>query len=121
VTDADWDRLLDQTPGDATLRLGYADWLEENGETARAGAQRWLAARGLYPQPYGTEAEGKVWWYKREQEAYRHDPNDLPLTLCDSLQPPTKTENRRGMVYPSRRAAEDDLARALVELGEVPA
>jgi uncharacterized protein (TIGR02996 family) len=38
-----------KSPADSTIKLIFADWLEERGESDLAFAVRWLAARGKWP------------------------------------------------------------------------
>ncbi len=49
MTDPDFERALEDRPGDAGLRLVYADWLDDHGAPAPAAAHRWLAAAGRWP------------------------------------------------------------------------
>lgn len=50
MNDAGFRRELDLKPDDWSLRLIYADWLEEQGETERARLQRWLVENKRYPE-----------------------------------------------------------------------
>ncbi len=45
-TEAEWKKALRKSPGDNTLLLAYADWLEENGDQLRACKARQDAGAG---------------------------------------------------------------------------
>ncbi len=66
---------LDGDPQDATLRLIFADWLEEHGCEPVGAAQRWIVAHGTFPHlvpcgqsygPNGTRGCNYEWTFGME-------------------------------------------------------
>lgn len=49
MTRDDWERLLDEDPGNSVTRLAYADWLEDNSFVTMARAQRWMGDFKRWP------------------------------------------------------------------------
>jgi hypothetical protein len=104
---------LDADPSDAATRQAMADLLEDQGDQVAARGQRWQSPmrtwRGRWPATSGHE-----WRWFRQSHSARNDRDDLPDDVFDCL-----TSGRAGRVaryYPSRRAAEADLALALETL-----
>jgi uncharacterized protein (TIGR02996 family) len=89
----------------ASLRLVYADWLEERGE-GLAGAQRWMAAHVKFPRP----APGCWDWWRDDQVGF--NPENLPAEIWDRL-----PGERKGIAnckeYATRRLAERALFKSL--------
>jgi uncharacterized protein (TIGR02996 family) len=87
-----WDKLIDEDPGDSFLRLNYADWLEEHGDMEHAYLERWLAKEGIYPYPpnkfanlphYGWinnlsayDKEHQIPWYLHKYMVAQYAPYD---------------------------------------------
>lgn len=49
-----FEQKLDDDPTDATTRAVYADWLDENGDSPLADAQRWMAVKKVFPELHGV-------------------------------------------------------------------
>jgi uncharacterized protein (TIGR02996 family) len=91
----------------ASLRLVYADWLEERGD-GLAGAQRWMAAQVKFPR-LGHELGHDTWdWWRID----RPDPEDLPGEIWDHL-PGERNERYECKEYATRRLAERALFKSL--------
>jgi uncharacterized protein (TIGR02996 family) len=75
VMKADEARLqahLDEHPDDKTSRQVLADLLEEEGRAEAAGFQRWLAARGLWPDNDLAFCGQKGWhWWSSVDRPHR--------------------------------------------------
>ena len=94
---------LDLDPSDQDTRRVLADWYEEDGDAAMADGLRWMAENGRYAvRLYGEWS----WWSFR---AAGH-PASLPLWVHRQTTNPSN--------YPSRRAAEESLCRALAKHDE---
>lgn len=96
-------------PSDAATRLMLADLLEEGGNGVAARGQRWQAMHGKWPGPVAN-APGKGLWRFWPGPTLDKSPEDLPLDVFRLLLP---GDGRIGRYYPSRHAAEGDLASAL--------
>jgi uncharacterized protein (TIGR02996 family) len=142
VTGDSFEQALDERPDDWTLRLVYADWLDDQGEHALARAQRWLAQEHKCPAnrsfvtedgprcvwfngEAGRRAEGYEedgWWYYLGQgEEVREGAPEamLPEEVFARLRPGETSSDRflgtplLWCAYPTRHLAERDLAGAL--------
>jgi uncharacterized protein (TIGR02996 family) len=115
VTHAEWEALLNQSPGDRDTRSVYADWLDEQGLATEAAVQRWLAQAGKYPEQIGERLredgwtgwnESKRgrwhWWTANFLQGAAHA--RLPDEVCGLL-PAVE------LIYDSRAEAEAALAR----------
>lgn len=93
-----------------SLRLVYADWLEDHGDP-RAFSQRWMAQHGKFPRFAGPTWD---WW----QHGDRPDcnPEDLPRRIWDALSQQPRKDMPYCKEYPSRRKAERELHKALATL-----
>jgi uncharacterized protein (TIGR02996 family) len=120
MTEAEWQALLDASPADATARLVYADWLDEQGLSPEAEVQRWLARQGKYPYDW-SKNEGysphDFDWYKEGGDARWDVPAycTLPLSLWLLL---GKGDSGNWASYRSRAGAEADLVTAWRKLRE---
>lgn len=106
IDEGSFQAALDADPTDSVTRLVFADWLDEEGDP-RGPGYRMMGARGLYPY-FPRVKEGGWGWYR---EIYRYAP--------DSSVPPHAVvpDGIRDQMYNnyyagSRRAAEDNLAKA---------
>jgi len=132
MTEQQWQKLLDAEPADGQRRLEFSDWLEDQGRGAEAAVQRWLARARRWPNRSHTDAtwyqEANVqevcfdWWhgdveFLRQLQVVQAA---LPAGLFDRLADGTAVA--RGSVrwreYPTRTAAEEDLALAWRKLEE---
>jgi hypothetical protein len=104
---------LDLDPSDAATRQAMADLLEDAGDRVAARGQRWQAKHGIHP--HFREPGAWRWWLGLHDRSQRDDADDLPGSVFDLL---SEGDGwiRPGRYYPSRRAAEADLARALETL-----
>jgi hypothetical protein len=100
---------LDADPSDAATRQALADLLEDAGDPAGARGQRWQAKHGKWPAKSDNEWR---WW--SQSHSARRDPDDLPDDVFMAL--PGRDLSNICRYYPSRRAAEADLAQALETL-----
>lgn len=100
---------LDLDPSDAATRQALADLLEDAGDQAGSRGQRWQAGYGKWPAK--SDDEGR--WWNLAYSVHR-DPDDLPDAVFMAL--PGRDLTRMARYYPSRRAAEADLAQALEAL-----
>jgi hypothetical protein len=105
---------LDADPSDAATRHALADLLEDAGDPAGARGQRWQAEHGRRPEhcrDVGCPEEWR-WWDAKHSVA--DDPDDIPHDVFRALSPAGRKP--MAVYYPSRRAAEADLALALETL-----
>lgn len=104
-------RLLDDHPEDAPTRLILADLLEERGDTDAARCQRWLGREGKWPdsnlKPLGLK--GWHWWSKVHDPQQTRVHAELPVKV-QTFMPQGE------WIYPTRREAEEVLARALAAM-----
>ncbi len=129
LVDVDFEAALDAAPDDWTLRLVYADRLDEAGEAALAAAQRWMARNRVTPVASmldGSDETVPSWdWYTRQYG------NGLPVDVHNALEgwaglgnggdpwPDVRHPNESGVKeYLSRAEAEAALADALARVGE---
>ena len=86
--DAGFEAALAASPDDAGLRLIYADWLDDHGETAYAAAHRWLAANGKWPDHHPRLFRLGVWLFGHPDNG-THEPRyrscRLPVPLHAAL------------------------------------
>jgi uncharacterized protein (TIGR02996 family) len=111
-TDRDaFEAALDADPDDWSLRLVYADWLDENGDADLARCQRWMAANRkrpvCRPPAFLHVADGWDWSLGNESLMY-----GIPRHLGKWMPWPGPSESSY-REYPTRRAAERALATAL--------
>ncbi len=94
----------------AEMRLVYADWLEERGDSHSA-LQRWMVQQRKFPRFAGSTWD---WWRYGD----RHDskPEDLPAEIWDQLPGKAQEINRNCKEYLSRRLAERALFMSLTLL-----
>jgi hypothetical protein len=102
---------LDADPSDAVTRLMLADLLGDSGDRVGAQGQRWQALHGRWPV---RATPGWRWWLALEEAGTRDDADDLPREVFPLLS--SGEPHRIVRYYPSRRAAEADLALALEAL-----
>jgi uncharacterized protein (TIGR02996 family) len=105
MTERDWQSLLDREPADATLRLQYSDWLEEQGQMTDAEVQRWLARASKYPNWTGIDWE---WWQEGIIDPCLASHRILPRALFLRL----SGGRLAYRTYASRNSAEQDLIAA---------
>jgi uncharacterized protein (TIGR02996 family) len=99
---------LDQHPDDAASRQVLADLLEEQGREAAARFQRWLAARGLWPDSDLAPYKMAGWhWWSTVGESSRKRAHAVVPELVQKFMP------RGEWIYPTRAEAEAALAEAL--------
>jgi uncharacterized protein (TIGR02996 family) len=119
VKEEDWNRLLAEKPKDKTLRLVYADWLEETGQVVKAEGVRWYLAEKKRPSE-GSDNTW-CWWSHDAWPNTGWDPDDLPGSLFECLQGWDPSEHRFLLHFPSFLAAEQAVFEAYVirrELGK---
>jgi hypothetical protein len=104
---------LDADPSDAATRLMLADLLEDQNDRVAARGQRWQALHRRHPSRYPSSS---WWWCPVTAGGRGAAPDDLPGDLFGLLAAGTWVSTTTGRYYPSRRAAEDDLASALEAL-----
>jgi hypothetical protein len=104
---------LDADPSDAATRLEMADLLDDRDDRVGARGQRWQALRRRHPSRYPSSS---WWWWPATAGGRGADPDDLPGGLFGLLAAGTWVSTATGRYYPSRRAAEADLAQALESL-----
>ncbi len=99
---------LDENPGDAASRQVLADLLEEGGRPDAAQFQRWLAARGLWPDSdlAFCGQRGWHWWLAAAQPHCGRAHAVVPPELHDHMP-------RGEWSYTTRGEAEAVLACAL--------
>ena len=62
MTEAEWNKLLDASPGDRELRRAYATWLQDEADdVAHARFQLWLADEDKWPTPPMLPAQRVRW------------------------------------------------------------
>jgi hypothetical protein len=106
---------LDLDPSDAATRQVLADILEDQGDPAGARGQRWQALYGRWPvRVHSTRPPWRL-WRGLEDRRVRDDPDDLPGDVFELLAAGAEASTS-GRYYPTRRAAEADLAQALEAL-----
>jgi uncharacterized protein (TIGR02996 family) len=104
---------LDADPSDSATRQAMADLLEDQGDRVAARGQRWQAEHGKRSAWVSTDPDPERWrWWPGPTQ--KDAPDDLPREVFDLL--PAARPDRVGRYYPSRRAAEADLALALETL-----
>jgi uncharacterized protein (TIGR02996 family) len=113
---------IDARPADATPRLVYADWLEEQGRADEALCQRWLVKHGKHPgDRRGPRIQARYawgWW----PEGMADDPKAPPhatLPLLVYLALPKARFYVGHLYYPGRQEAEAALRKALTFLREL--
>jgi hypothetical protein len=94
----------------AAMRLVYADWLEERGDP-RAGAQRWMAAKGKFPRYAGSTWD---WWAFGDHPDSK--PEDLPGDIWRRLPGAPLKSSPNCKEYDTRRDAEYALYKSLMLL-----
>jgi uncharacterized protein (TIGR02996 family) len=115
ITREDWERMLDEDPGDLVTRLAYADWLEDRGQDAEGAAgHRWLAGEGKWPQRLDWAFDGRVWQWRGLDPTlgpgHCYIPDERVLKAVCGL----TTEGR----WPTRQAAEAKMLGAIRGLPE---
>lgn len=132
LTEAEWVAALDAAPGDATLRLVYADWLDDRGGCG--DGWRALGVTGLTPYhnqrdwPFGNAApEGGrrqdancyEWWLEGRRGTIA-DAHKLPADWLDLLVGDAEYRNGAGELrsvdFYVRHAAESAAADAFLLL-----
>jgi uncharacterized protein (TIGR02996 family) len=107
----DFQTHLEQSPDDWEMRLVYADWLEERGESIQANGQRWQVEHKKYPENSQKQIHIRFpfTWY-----SYRDDPDDVPLQVLIEMDGETKDAEFRE--FKTQVNAETALAKALHKL-----
>jgi hypothetical protein len=119
ATETDRERLeraLAADPTDWGLRLLLADVLEELGEDVAAWGQRWQGRRRAGPMHAMPSIDGLTWtWWDETGSEFASPRSRLPrpLFLLIGGSPTVRVGFLSWHAYPSREAAEADLARAL--------
>jgi uncharacterized protein (TIGR02996 family) len=118
MTEPDWEKLLEEGPEDTTLRLAYADWLEEAGQSAKAEGVRWYVGQKKCP---GQAVEGGQWgwWSYDVWPGTEWDPDDLPGSLHECLPGWDPRESKEVCWFASRAEAEKALYLAYVNWKEL--
>ena len=113
-TKEQWWKLLEEDPTNSSVRLMFADWLEEKGETILANGQRRQVKDGRKPEKMGIL-----------ELYYWHDPNicnskedDVPHNIDSAIFRFLKTGNPFATIpclrkYTSLQEAEEDFANAV--------
>lgn len=103
-----FEALLDEYPHDWEMRLVYADWLDEIGETVKANGQRWQAMERKTPK----RSNGVTAWYWLDSK-WEHFAIPaaalIPNHLCGSPKHRTKVYS----IFETRQDAEAELAAEL--------
>jgi uncharacterized protein (TIGR02996 family) len=113
---------IDERPGDATSRLVYADWLEEQGRSDEAFCQRWMAKHGKHPgdrsRPH-IQARYSWGWWEEGMPDYPPVPRHATLPVAVFLALPKARYYVGHRYYPGRQEAEAALRKALTTLREM--
>lgn len=115
ITASDFERQLDTNPRDWLCRLVYADWLDEQGETGAAAAQRYMTANEVTPVSDDALDEWG-WWAVGPGDAPGHvtyPGHELPNEVFGRLPRPPYYDGLWWKNYADRQAAEAALAAAL--------
>jgi uncharacterized protein (TIGR02996 family) len=100
ATLVDWCKAVDGAPGDVTVRLLWADALDEDGKALEAECLRWAAHKRPWPCGWGHVRYG---WYFDSCASHAHA-SHLPDALFDLLERLPGDEHV-GKYYPSVAAA----------------
>lgn len=118
VSEDNFQAALDADPTNSSLRLVFADWLEERGD-ARAEGYRWLGRHGKWPYDWGRSTIVPGFetfdWYLEDGGATWDVPGHcrLPAWFRSGI------ESRLDWpAFASRREAEDASCAALSEIPE---
>jgi uncharacterized protein (TIGR02996 family) len=100
-----------------SLRLVYADWLDERGRPDDARAQRWMSGfdRSPYFDPQTDTWEWWLFWEGCDTADAPRFCSRLPTPFIDEL-----TGGSRHVEFKTRRQAERALAEALARVAEPP-
>jgi uncharacterized protein (TIGR02996 family) len=121
-TAEDFEAQLDANDQDWELRMVYADWLDEQGDSELARAQRWMVKHGCYP--YGPN---RVKCWANFSVNSNEDRSKLPDPVwavvrefkgMGSIQI-SPYGDREYRYYGPRRVCERVLAKALAQMGVV--
>jgi hypothetical protein len=127
----EWDKLLDEEPGNWDLRLAYATWLhDEKGQCWWAAFQMWLIENRHHPDPYyrrfpDKNRWGPIWYWsdcKQYATGESLDPDALPTEIFNAIDKTKYGAKYNGLEfsglvkYTSRISAERALKDALKEL-----
>ncbi len=99
---------LDARIDDDSARLLFSEWLAECGDP-RADGYRWMAVNEKHP--HGSNFTWD-WW---NADSHNDDSIRLPNALWQLLLPPPNEAYVRCKEFATRRDAENELCRALVE------
>jgi uncharacterized protein (TIGR02996 family) len=102
ATLVDWCKAVDAAPLDATVRLLWADALDDDGRHLEAECLRWAASGGKRPWPYDWGHVRYGWYFDSCASAAYH--SHLPDGLFDLLERLPGDEHV-GKYYPSVAAA----------------
>jgi hypothetical protein len=102
---------LNADPSDAATRLMLADLLEDAGDRVAAQGQRWQAKYGRWPEHCRDTGHAEDWRWWDAKHSAMDDPDDVPHEVFQAL--PAAGRRPMAVYYPTRRAAEADLALAL--------
>jgi ssDNA-binding Zn-finger/Zn-ribbon topoisomerase 1 len=105
---------LDADPSDPATRLMLADLLEDTGDRVAAWDQRWQAKHGKWPALVLKPILPGRWRWWDAAYSEQDDPDDIPSEVFRLL--PGRENAPVACHYPTRRAAEADLAQALETL-----
>jgi uncharacterized protein (TIGR02996 family) len=118
MTEADWEKLLEESPDDAMLRRAYADWLEESGQVFKGEGVRWYVDQKKCPS--GPIAGGQwCWWSHEAWPGTEWDSDDLPGSLHECLPGWDPSESKEICRFASRIEAEKALYLAYVNWKEL--
>jgi len=97
----------------AELRLVYADWLEERGDTT-AALQRWMVRESKYPRYSGEIQDTWTWW--TFGHGFSSKGEDLPQQIWKRLSGDPEGVPPNYKEYDTREMAERALYKALLVL-----
>lgn len=113
MRESHWEDLIADNPEDHTVRLAYADWLEESGEERKAEAVRWCLQEGKAPRK-GISNQDWCWWSHDVWPSSDWEPDDLPGALFERLPGCEPEKTPQVLWYRSRLEAEKALFEAYV-------
>ncbi len=106
IENTDFEAMLDADPTDQTTRLIYSDWLLEHGDTVYANGLRWIAENERNPRRLDH------WYWYWLGGNWKDFPQGVPSSFWREVGGTYRMHNG---IYPTRQAAERDLANALAE------
>lgn len=114
TTQTDFESHLEQHPDDWSIRLVYADWLDELGDEIRANGQRWQVEHKCQPFIHGGSA---AWFdgysFRMASRVIQDHRGNLPSGFLSQM------SSSDSAFYDSLELAETALAKAIHELNIV--